>query len=57
MRASFENFNDEDNIKIKKECRVISMDVKALYLSMEWEEITTAVTKLRKQPQLSVKCR
>ena len=55
MRASFEKFNDEDDIEMKKECRVISMDVKALYPSMEWEEITTAVKELIENSQDEVK--
>ena len=42
MRAAFESYNDGDQEE-KKKCKVMSMDVKALYPSMEWNEIITAV--------------
>ena len=45
MRAAFEEYND-GNMEIKSKCAVISMDVKALYPSMEWNEILTAVREL-----------
>ena len=45
MRATFEEFNDRDANE-KKGCAVMSMDVKALYPSMEWKEIITAVKEL-----------
>ena len=45
MRAGFEEFNGyEDNIR--KQCKVISMDVKALYPSMSWDAIVTAVKEM-----------
>ena len=45
MRAAFEEYNNDDP-EIRKECAVISMDVKALYPSMEWEETIIAVREL-----------
>ena len=45
MRAAFERYNDGDP-QVKKNCAVISMDVKALYPSMEWKEILTSVKEL-----------
>ena len=45
MRAGFEEYNDGD-VEMKRHCAVISMDVKALYPSMEWGEILTAVREL-----------
>ena len=45
MRAAFEKYNDGDP-RVKENCAVISMDVKALYPSMEWREILTSVKEL-----------
>ena len=45
MKAAFEKFNEEDD-ESRENCRIISMDVKALYPSMEWEEIEVAVREL-----------
>ena len=45
MRAAFEEYNEKDE-ETRKRCKVISMDVKALYPSMEWKEITTAVSEM-----------
>ena len=46
MKAAFEKFNNEEEDISKKKCKVISMDVKALYPSMEWDEIDKAVREL-----------
>ena len=54
MRAAFEEYND-GSPSIRKECAVISMDVKALYPSMEWEEIITSVKELIEQSEDEVK--
>ena len=54
MRAAFERYNDEDPEK-KKKCTVMSMDVKALYPSMEWDEIITAVRELIENSEEEIK--
>ena len=46
MREAFERYNNEEEEEVKRECRVLSMDVKALYPSMEWREIGIAVKKM-----------
>ena len=46
MKAAFEKFNREEDDDSRKKCRVISMDVRALYPSMEWDEIEKAVREL-----------
>ena len=46
MRASFEAFNEETSEEVKLESKILSMDVKALYPSMEWEEIITAMKNM-----------
>ncbi len=45
MRAAFEEFNKREE-RERKECGVISMDVKALYPSMDWSEIMKAVREM-----------
>ena len=55
MRASFEKYNDEEEPAVKKQCRVISMDVKALYPSMEWGEIIKSVEELIENSQEEIK--
>ena len=45
MRAAFEDFNGREESE-RRECGVISMDVKALYPSMEWNEIMKAVREM-----------
>ena len=45
MRAAFENFNDCDE-KVREGCKIISMDVKALYPSMKWDAIVIAVKEM-----------
>ena len=46
MRAAFERYNDEEGEEIKRECQILSMDVKALYPSMDWKEIGIAVKEM-----------
>ena len=46
MKAAFEKFNKEEDEECKKNCKVISMDVRALYPSMEWNEIEKAIREL-----------
>ena len=45
MKAAFERFNGEEE-DARMNCKIISMDVKALYPSMEWDEIDIAVREL-----------
>ena len=45
MKAAFEAYNEREKV-IREQCCVISMDVKALYPSMEWLEIMTAVREM-----------
>jgi hypothetical protein len=45
MKAAFEAFNKLDN-ETKKKCRIVSMDVKALFPSMMWDDIVQAVLEL-----------
>ena len=42
MRAAFSTFN-KMNKETKLKCQILSMDVKALYPSMSWEEIVKSV--------------
>ena len=53
MKAAFEEYN-QTNPDIKNQCKVISMDVKALYPSMEWEEIVTSVKEMIEESQKDV---
>ena len=46
MKAAFTEFNGQTSQEVKKQCQVISMDVKALYPSMEWGEIVLAVREM-----------
>ena len=46
MRAAFEKYNNEAGEDTKRKSTVISMDVKALYPSMEWKEIGVAVREM-----------
>ena len=55
MKAAFEIFNNEEEDDVKKECRIISMDVRALYPSMEWDEIDKAIRELIETSQEQVK--
>ena len=45
MRAAFEDFNDCD-IEDKEQFRIVSMDIKALYPSMRWQDIIKAVREM-----------
>ena len=45
MRAAFEAFNNLDK-DVRIQCRIVSMDVKALYPSMSWTEIVSAVKEM-----------
>jgi hypothetical protein len=45
MRAAFETFNKLNKEK-RVECKIISMDIKALYPSMSWKEIVVSVKEL-----------
>ena len=45
MKAAFEEYNRTEP-EVRKQCRVLSMDVKALYPSMEWEEIIVSVREM-----------
>ena len=53
MRAAFEEFNELDR-ESRKGCRVISMDVKALYPSMTWKEIVCSVKEMIMKSQMIV---
>ena len=54
MRAAFERFNEEDE-ELKTKCRIISMDVKALYPSMEWNEIIISVRQMIEESNECIK--
>ena len=45
MKAAFEQYNTEEG-NTKRRCQVISMDVKALYPSMEVEEVYKAIREM-----------
>ena len=45
MKAAFGAYNEREKV-IREQCSVISMDVKAVYPSMEWSEIMTAVREM-----------
>ena len=45
MRAAFEAFNNLD-AATRAKCKIISMDVKALYPSMSWAEIMITVKEM-----------
>ena len=53
MRAAFEQYNNLD-IETKKKCNIISMDVKALYPSMEWDEIVKSVKMMIEHSDLEI---
>ena len=53
MKAAFEEFNKlEKNLRMK--CRIVSMDVKALYLSMKWDLITKAVKEMIMNSEMEI---
>ena len=45
MRASLEEFNKLDK-SVREKCVLLSMDVKALYPSMQWNDILIAVKEM-----------
>ena len=53
MRGAFEEFN-EYNSEIREGCKVVSMDVKALYPSMTWKAIVQAVKEMIKNSDLVI---
>ena len=53
MKAAFEEFNKLDNTK-KQQCCIISMDVKALYPSMEWDEVRKSVRDIVENSELKI---
>ena len=53
MRAAFDAFNRYDqNDRLR--CKIISMDVRALYPSMDWQDIVLAVREMIENSMLSV---
>ena len=53
MKAAFEKYNNEDPVRNKK-CQIISMDVKALYPSMEINEVVQAVKEMIEQSEKQI---
>ena len=53
MKAAFEAFNKLDN-ETKKKCRIVSMDVKALFPSMMWDDIVQAVLELIDNSKMNI---
>ena len=53
MRAAFEAFNNLDKNERAK-CKIISMDIKALYPSMSWEQIIVSVKELILQSDMNI---
>ena len=54
MKAAFEVFNElEENIRMK--CQIVSMDVKALYPSMQWKEIIRTVREMIESSNMVIK--
>ena len=53
MRAAFEKYNTVD-AETKKKCNIISMDVKALYPSMEWEDIIVSVREMIEGSEMEI---
>ena len=54
MSASFEQFNRLDK-ETRIKCKLISMDVKALYPSMKWADIVVAVREMIQNSLMDVK--
>ena len=54
MRAAFQEFNRLDSTTRMK-CKTISMDVKALYPSMSWPEIITAIKEMITESEMEIK--
>ena len=53
MRAALEEFNKCDQ-NIREKCVLLSMDVKALYPSMQWEDIVIAVKEMIEMSGLEI---
>ena len=53
MRAALETFN-KYNIETRTKCRIISMDVKALYPSMGWSAIVSAVKEMIENSNMQI---
>ena len=53
MRAAFEEFNGKDE-GVRKKCKILSMDVKALYPSMDWEEIVLALREMIEESEREI---
>ena len=53
MKAAFEAFNKHSD-EIKKKCRIVSMDIKALYPSMTWDDIVQAVLEMIENSNLNI---
>ena len=54
MRATFEKYNEADPA-VKKKCAVVSMDVKALFPSMDWNEIIVSVREMIEESAEEIK--
>ena len=54
MKAAFKQFNMLDK-EIRMKCKIVSMDVKALYPSMRWDLITKAVKEMILKSELEIK--
>ena len=53
MRAAIEEYNNCD-IEHREECRIVNMDVKALYPSMLWPDIIRAVRDMIERSNMKV---
>jgi hypothetical protein len=53
MRAALEAFNKCDK-RVREKCVVLSMDVKALYPSMQWDDIVVAVKEMIEKSELEI---
>ena len=53
MRAAFEKFNEYED-DIREGCRIISMDVKALFPSMKWDDIISAVKEMILRSEMTI---
>ena len=53
MRAALKAFNKCDK-RVREKCVVLSMDVKALYPSMQWDDIVVAVKEMIEKSELEI---
>ena len=53
MRASLEKFNNLEQ-SVREKCVILSMDVKALYPSMQWDDIVIAVKEMIMKSKMEV---